>query len=446
VLVKKITDKTVTYLHQKETTLTKEAFLQQYRNIVWVAESDENSGEKGYEQKLKLEKSAKHKTTAWIIGLIAVLLFAILTNLATASAYSFLAISLFKFIGTGIAILLLMYEIDKSNAFVRNICTAGGQTDCDAVLSSTASKIAGISWSEIGFFYFAGTTLSLFIPGVSYSEKVSWIAVANAFAAPYILFSLYYQYWVIKHWCPLCLAVQTVLFSEFIWSIFNFWESPRAFHFDPSYSIFIIPCVLLPILSWYLLKPIFAKAGDTDLYRSAYNRLQNNPDVFNGLLQQQARAADGWEHLGIEIGNPAAANTIIKVCSPYCQPCAQAHPILEDIIDHNKDIRLKIIFRTKKKQEDIELQVIKSLLAVAAGGDTAQTRQSLDDWYLPKEKDNLKFAAKYPFNGVLDYQNDKVSAMREWCEASEITYTPTIFVNGYRLPENYNLMDLKNIL
>jgi protein-disulfide isomerase len=35
--------------------------------------------------------------------------------------------------------------------------------------------------------------------------------------------------------------------------------------------------------------------------------------------------------------------------------------------------------------------------------------------------------------------------MREWCEAAEVTYTPTIFVNGHRLPEEYGAKELTEI-
>lgn len=42
--------------------------------------------------------------------------------------------------------------------------------------------------------------------------------------------------------------------------------------------------------------------------------------------------------------------------------------------------------------------------------------------------------------------NGKVEAMSAWCDAAEITHTPTLFVNGYRLPENYDIEELRYIL
>jgi len=45
-----------------------------------------------------------------------------------------------------------------------------------------------------------------------------------------------------------------------------------------------------------------------------------NPEIFNGLMQLQPVVTDGWQDIGITIGNPEATNTIIKVCNPYCGP------------------------------------------------------------------------------------------------------------------------------
>ncbi len=73
-------------------------------------------------------------------------------------------------------------------------------------------------------------------------------------------------------------------------------------------------------------------------------------------------------------------------------------------------------------------------------------KQSLDDWYLADTKDYDQFAAKYPMNGELVKQADKIDAMEKWCKATEIAFTPTIFINGYQLPDAYTIEDLQYFL
>ncbi|MGS2737720.1 hypothetical protein [Sinomicrobium sp. M5D2P17] len=49
-------------------------------------------------------------------------------------------------------------------------------------------------------------------------------------------------------------------------------------------------------------------------------------------------------------------------------------------------------------------------------------------------------------NGELEEQRIKITAMRQWCDIENITQTPTIFINGYELPKEYLVEDLKEVL
>ncbi len=88
---------------------------------------------------------------------------------------------------------------------------------------------------------------------------------------------------------------------------------------------------------------------------------------------------------------------------------------------------------------------VKHLLAIAVKGNLQLTAQALDDWYLADKKDYDAFAAKYHMNGELNEQTEKIELMYKWCTDAEIVGTPTFFVNGKRLPETYNINELKNI-
>lgn len=452
VLVTDISDKTISYSYNssKSKTVEKDQFLKQFKKVVLYAEPNENSGEKNYADNLRKEKIHKNKTILLAASAAIILLFIIAANITPITAVSYSIITLIKFSGLAAAVLLLLYETDKNNAFVKNICSAGAKTNCDAVLGSKAAKIGGISWAEMGFFYFAFTTLLLLLPGLPFAYKTMCLAIANAFAAPYILFSIYYQWRVSKQWCPLCLSVQTVLAAELVWGLVYFWLPVHSFlpltagGLKPLAEIAAL--ALLPIVAWYSLKPMLLKAKDHNMYKSAYKRLQYNPEIFNSLLVQQAKAADNWQQLGITIGNPDASNTIIKVCNPYCGPCAKAHPKLEDVVKHNLNVNVRVIFTAKNDEHDPAMPVVKHLMAIASQNDSARTQQALDDWYLTTKKDYELFAAKYPMNGELKQQGEKIETMNAWCKEAEITGTPTIFVNGYRLPENYDVEELKYIL
>jgi len=457
VLVTEISDRKMKYVtgSNKSYTVSKEQFLKNYREVVFAAEGSETSGESDYENKLKKEKRVAAKSKMVKTGalltlslLIASFFYSFIQAGTSVSIWSTILVTVAKLTGLSASILLLLYEIDSGNSVTKSICTAGKKTSCDAVLSSKASKVLGMSWSEIGFFYFASTMLFLLVPGISMNSKIPLLAMSGTLVSLFIPYSLYYQWRVAKQWCPLCLMVQGAIALELIWSINGFWLNDGTFLNTQLVSTILIlsTCLLLPFIIWNLLKPIFLLAKESPTHLAGYKRLLYNPDMFNALLQQQSSAADGWQNLGITIGNPDARHTILKVCNPYCGPCAKAHPVLEEIIAHNRNYNVKVIFTSTNSAEDRGSAVVRHLMAVAAKGDEKTTASALDQWYMAREKDYPAFSTKYPMNGELKNQDAKLEAMSEWCKLAEIAYTPTIFIDGKRLPETYSIEELKNIL
>jgi uncharacterized membrane protein len=451
VLVTKMDDQTVSFLHKGKRTrsMSKEEFLKRFRDIVWLAETNEGSGEENYIQKQKEERTRKKRTLFWYLSLALLFGCAIYMNVGSAALPALASMALLKMIGGGATILLLGFEIDKNSGFVKELCGAGAKVNCEAVLESKFARIGRFSWAEIGFFYFASTGLYLLFAGGSFSNKAGLLSLANILAAPYVVYSLYYQWRVIKQWCPLCLTVQAVLVLELFWGIANVWRIRYPLSLFPDRLAadllsaafwFLFVCI-----SWYGLKPLLLKARDAGLFSSAYKRLQYHPEIFKSFLLQQPKAPDGWGQIGIPLGNPNASNTIIKVCNPYCAPCARAHRELEDLVNRNSDIQVRIIFISKNIENDRQSIVVKHLLAITAQSDVAGTQQALDDWYLPMEKNYDRFAARHPVNGELDRQGEKLEAMSNWCEEAGVVSTPTVFINGFKLPENYTIAELKNI-
>ncbi|MBX2887900.1 MAG: thioredoxin domain-containing protein [Ferruginibacter sp.] len=150
--------------------------------------------------------------------------------------------------------------------------------------------------------------------------------------------------------------------------------------------------------------------------------------------------------MGINIGNPVATNTIIKVCNPYCKPCAMAHLKIEQLLEQNKNVKAKIIFSTPNDETYPAIYPVRHLLAIAEDNNKSEIKQALDDWYLSETKDYRQFAKKYPKNGELLKQGYKMEMMEKWCNETGITFTPTIFINGQQLPDAYSIEDLQYFL
>lgn len=364
------------------------------------------------------------------------------------ASYSLLL--LLKLAGCFVTALLLWYEVDNANPVLKQICgigSSGKQTNCSAVLNSKQSKLFNIiSWSEIGFFYFAGGFISLSVAGVQVETILHTLVWLNLVALPYTIFSLYYQWKVAKQWCVLCLAVQTLLIAEFVTTLSFNILSPSLFILSGSALTTLFPSFLLPCILWFLLKPILLQNQEAKRKKRELLKFKYDSRIYHALLPKQKQITEDTTGLGIMIGNPNAANTIIKVCNPYCGPCAKAHPEIEKLLEDNEDVKLQIIFTASNDEQDRASLPVKHLLAIAEKNNEILTKGSLDEWYLAKTKDYEVFASKYPMNGELSKQGTKVEAMSTWCKQEEIAFTPTLFINGYQLPDVYNIGDLKYFL
>ncbi|TAH07430.1 MAG: hypothetical protein EAZ13_06030 [Sphingobacteriia bacterium] len=430
--------------HGKEETIKKDDFLRLWSATILVAEANESSGEPNYQQKLNSSLAQTAFYSLIPIVFIAAIVIPYMTGAISLIPTAYL---LAKLVGLGASILLLWYDIDKGNPLLKQICSGIQKANCSAVLNTKAASLGGlITWSEVGFVYFAGSLL--FSAFVGINAVLPLLSLFSLLASPYIIFSVYYQWKVAKQWCVLCLMVQGVLFTEGVLVVTNGSLSVSATETalrDNWY--FAVLVIAIPMVIWFLLKPILKRLQATKYEKRSYLQLKYNDEVFWSLLQKQPSVKEHpTEGLGITIGNPNAKHTIIKVCNPYCGPCATAHPKLEKIIEQNPDIKAQIIFTATNSENDRAAKPVKHLLAIAEMGDEHATHNALDDWYLAEKKDYASFAAKYPMNGELKKQNEKIDKMRACCDMVEIQYTPTIFIDGHELPKNYQIKDVNHFL
>jgi thiol-disulfide isomerase/thioredoxin len=253
---------------------------------------------------------------------------------------------------------------------------------------------------------------------------------------------------VIKKWCRLCIITSGLLWLQF------FILLPQATVLvkqELGSAVFINAIPVLFVLfinavAWFWLKPLLKKNKELETEKFALQRFKNNPEVFSALLEKQKKLTVNPDGLGIVLGNPQAENTIIKVCNPYCGPCAKAHPVMEELLMENKNLKVQILFTANDDANDQKAKPVKHLMALYEKKDDLLMTKALDDWYLAEKKDYEVFADKYRLNGELECQGEKLKAMRRWCDEVKIEHTPTFFINGYQLPKQYNIEDVKYFL
>lgn len=429
-VVKEISQSSVVFFDPEKhrwKVLSTEDFSKRCSKIALLVEVAEDAGEKDY---LKNKQLERQKLIAEYLKVCCIPVLAISTGIIAfiqhgMSALLPFTISMFTLIGCLISILLLWYELDQHNPLLMQICNAGKKVNCGAVLQSKASSIAGISWSTIGFSYFMGSLILLLFSGITNGTAlfiISWLVIL---AMPYPLFSIYYQRHIVKQWCVLCLIIQALLILQLIVVIGGGWYT----HMPKNLNITqILISFTIPFLTIMVLLPALKKAKQGKLINSKLQKLKYNSQVFDALINNQKQLIESPDGLGIILGNPLATYKVIKVCNPYCRPCSAAHQPIEELLHNNTDVQVQIIFPATNEERDLMRPPVKHLLAIAEKYNKDILKQALDDWYLAKDKDYEDFAAKYPLNEELNKQDDKIAAMHNWCQKSQVSlHQPSLY-------------------
>ncbi|WP_075349609.1 cysteine peptidase family C39 domain-containing protein [Algoriphagus marinus] len=438
----KVSADRVEYLDDKGKTaeLAKAEFITKWTGVTLVLEKGEDSGEPGYQQRRK--EQLTYKALLFLLGAVGLGWF--IGNLVGWDDYSsysigVLAIVSLKLAGLFVSTILLWSEVDKNNSAITQFCTGGENVDCNTVLDSFS--FGGlISLSNLAFaYFFSGFSLLMFssfsVSGLGLLSVLSYSSLAI------IPISLYYQGVKLKKWCVLCLWLSGILLLEFGASQFLLPELNSSTLSEWSVFSFLF---LASVLAWLSLKPYLIAKTDLYAVKSKLAKVMSNKEFFDHFLSKSRQITSNPEGLGIFLNGINPKYHVLKVCNPYCGPCARTHPLLEQLYEAG-NIDLQIVF-VPGGGDEVRLNTIRHLLGIASQGDFEKTRQALDDWYSQDKKDYEAFAAIYPLNGELAKQESNIKAMLDWADKEQITHTPTIFINGYELPSAYAVEDLKYVL
>jgi uncharacterized membrane protein len=414
-------------------------FMNQWQGIVIVAEKPAKFNVSENQQWLDKERKAQRKI------LLAVTLVISVTAYALTTQFSWLMAALLVNILAGlfVSILIVEYEAGIDNPITAQLCNAGEDTDCGAVLKSKAAVIAGLTLADAGLVWFIVLYLSTII-----SFFTATTAHLLALFAPLIIlsllftfFSLYYQWRIVKKRCVLCLLIIGVIWTQGFLLLPGL-ENIRFNQMGPVTGIFLTIFAIVAI-SWFLLvKPLFTKTRQIIQSNYTLRRFKNDPVVFRSLLEQQRPInVIPWKH-DLQLGDPDAIIQLIIACNPHCGPCARAHTILHELAEKSL-IGLVIRFALSDNKEDKRHKDAGYLLRLLSGKDSHYKRKVLHDWYVIN--DSKKFRQKYPLEQDFEV-NEQLAMHRNWSQEEKIQHTPAIFINGCELPRQYTAEDLPSIL
>lgn len=420
-------------------------FAAVWTGIVLVVTSKENAIEKGYNENQKVERRRN------IFILAGAVFFPLLTLVSGIAVIfqdgrpalfplTFLVLSL---IGAIVSTMLLMLELGNFNVALKKFCRSN---NCGSVHTSAGNGVAGVSWSALGIAYFTGTAAFMLTNGVTGKLSLLIVSLLSLAASAFTIYSFYYQWRVLKKWCSLCVSVQVILLLQAFIAMSDEWLSGAGVSdIPPTLLISLSVNYALSFFLVVVVRVLLKTEKEAAQYKVAFKQLKLNEAVFEVLSSGQKAVTENTQGLGILLGNPQAANRLIKVCNPYCGPCAEIHPEIEHLVrQYPDDLQVQIIFTAT--DNDKAALPVRHFMALSELADKTLLNRALDEWYSAKEKDYRLFSTRFPVTPDLPEHGDKLKDMREWCTKMDIRYTPTIFFNGRQLPPSYQVGDLKYLL
>ena len=146
----------------------------------------------------------------------------------------------------------------------------------------------------------------------------------------------------------------------------------------------------------------------------------------------------------IVIGNPKAKLNIVILTNPYCNPCSDVCRDVVSLIDRIDINRISLQFVFMVFEESLK-NIATLLISAYMSKGWEFFMDIYQRWYQEGKEKGEDFFHQY---GVfVNKESQEEYGLHEaWIQKMEFNQTPMIFVNGYRLPHNYSILELIHFL
>jgi uncharacterized membrane protein len=428
--IEKQDDHYVIFQKQKTLKLPTDEMKASFAGLVFLIEVDEEAA--------PAKKETKPNFFKIVLSLVCTVLIVYFFRESSLTDIVFLVTSL---LGLYLAINALGDLFGAKNKVIESFCNATKITSCDAVINSKKWKIFEfISFSDLGMLFFSFQLILslLFIPNNNAQEFYTIQSVALASGVPIIFLSLYYQKFVEKKWCPICLLIITVVVIQ----ISFLWFSDQLLISAPETNSLLMSTLLFALiaLSWFSLKAQFQQVKSLKEKNLTLTRFSRNYSIFKHQLALGKKHFSGIDqYKPIVLGQENSNFQVTFFTSPFCIHCKGAHTLMNRMLEvYGNDIRINVFFSTGARREGDGLVL-----------------NHLVDSYLPKRTENFisvsnevygQDAYRHPesskYNASSEELFDVLKSHSEFSQSYNFHLTPTIFINGYEFPQVYDREEL----
>jgi hypothetical protein len=302
-----------------------------------------------------------------------------------------------------------------------------------------------VSLSEIGLVYFVGGWLAIVLAGLIGNPSLLLGVQAVLFgltliALPLTFVSIWYQGFVLKQWCVLCLTVLGLIWIE---AVTNWLAGVSIWDINSQAVRIILVGQLLTTLLWSFVKLPLSNALAMKSAKKDLLKFKNDPALFMSLLRQQPELRGNFsDDAVIRLGRITAPHTLTIFTSPTCGPCALLHKELNELMAETTQINVNLVFSASDAPNDTRRIVAETVLTLPSD----QRPAALDAWFTNIRQDSSQWRTNFTTMNATADVFDLLAQHKALCSANQIEATPTVYVDRWRMPTQYNLKEIVLLL
>ncbi len=190
-----------------------------------------------------------------------------------------------------------------------------------------------------------------------------------------------------------------------------------------------------------LIKMLYVGLKEKDHYRLRLMKLKRDPAAFQNLLGKGEKIEIPESRSSLVFGDRRSRLTIIVFMSYYCSACAKKFPSIKKLIDNQPKVRIQMVFPASKDELSLKLTWIISTMHNSGNDDDIP--ELLDKWYNTDSKSKQKLLEQYKAEAEPAKMNEMMEYHSMLFNSCKIAHVPSVYVNGYTLPEMYEIDEIK---
>lgn len=421
-------DYIIFYPSNKKEKISESDFLEKFTGIIVAVEKPEVENKQSFQD--------ANIVMLAILSLLTV--GVLLTSGITILQSGFFLTSL---LGVFISVSIYKQELGMSSVIGNAFCSSTNEKkDCDAVLSSKGATIfKNFKLSDFSLVYFSSLTLITFLAVLS-NVSLGILSILSLTTIPVTIYSIYYQFKIVKKWCFLCLSIVGVLWIQSSFTIIDI-NSNLIFSFD-SLLITVFSFLAVSFI-WNSIKPKLKEFQENKKEKLEFHKFKRNYTLFSSLLNSSRTINTQLKHTSeIVFGNQNSPLEIVIITNPFCGHCKPIHKMIDNMLHtYKEDVKVIVRFNisSANKENDV-VKITTRLLEIFEKQGTKICLDAMSQIYEGESVANWlqkwgNCNEKEKYIAVLEKEN-------VWCKDNAINFTPEILINGKSFPKEYDRADL----